>query len=103
MTPTEQQPTQATASTYRQKLSLSKEEKDQKGVDSKVRRAIIHADSDILRTEEAYAEAQEKLERAESADPFNLQAVLNAEVEVENIAETLERANAIKARLFPTT
>jgi hypothetical protein len=56
-----------------------------------------------LRTEEALAEATERLERAESADPFNLQSVINAEVEVENITEVLERANGIKARLFPAS
>jgi hypothetical protein len=97
------QTTQGASSTYRQRISLSKEEKDQKGIDSKVRRAVIHADSDILRTEEALAEATERLERAESADPFNLQSVINAEVEVENITEVLERANGIKARLFPAS
>ena len=100
---TTEQSTQANVSTYRQRISLSKEEKDLKAVDSKVRRAILHADSDILRTEEALTEAQEKLERVESADPFSLQAVMNAELEVENITEVLERARAIKDRLFPTT
>jgi hypothetical protein len=74
-----------------------------KAVDFKVRRALTHVDSDILRTEEALADAQEKLARAESADPFSMQNVLNAEREVENITETLKRANAVKARLFPTT
>lgn len=74
-----------------------------KAVDSKVKRAILHADSDILRTEEALTEAQEKLDKAESADPFSLQAVMNAEREVETITEVLERANKIKARLFPAS
>lgn len=89
--------------TYLQKISLSKEEKDQKALGSVVRRALIHVDSDLLKTEEALAEAEAKLERAESAQPFSLQAVLNAEVEVENIQEVLERANRIKTRLFPAS
>jgi hypothetical protein len=90
-------------STYRQNLSLSKEEKDQKAVDFKVRRALTHVDSDILRTEESLADAQERLAKAESADPFSMQAVINAELDVENITTVLARANKIKARLFPTT
>ena len=96
-------PTQGASSTYRQNLTLSKEEKDLKAVDFKVRRALTHVDSDLLRTEEALADALEKLSKAESADPFSMQAVMNAEVDVENITAALERANKIKARLFPTS
>jgi hypothetical protein len=62
---------------------------------------MTHVDSDILRTEEALADAQEKLAKAEGADPFSMQNVLNAENEVENITKVLERANAVKERLFP--
>jgi hypothetical protein len=56
-----------------------------------------------LRTEESLADAQERLAKAESADPFSMQAVINAELDVENITTVLARANKIKARLFPTT
>lgn len=74
-----------------------------KGLDSTVRRALLTVESDILKTEDALASAQEQLVKAESAQPFDLQTVINAEVKVEGYKEALKRAQAIKGRLFPTT
>lgn len=71
-----------------------------RAVDSTVRRALLTVDADILKTEDALASAKERLERAEGAQPFDLQAVINAEVEVENFTAVLERANDIRTRLF---
>lgn len=73
-----------------------------KGLDSTVRRALLTVESDILKTEDALASAQESLLRAESAQPFDLQTVINAELKVEGYQQALKRAQAIKARLFPT-
>lgn len=73
-----------------------------KGLDSTVRRALLTVESDILKTEDALASAQESLLKAEAAQPFDLQTVINAELRVEGYEQALERAQAIKARLFPT-
>lgn len=74
-----------------------------KGLDSTVRRALLTVESDILKTEDALASAQEQLAKAESAQPFDLQTVINAEVRVEGYQQALKRAQAIKARLFPAS
>ncbi len=89
-----------TKSSYKERLQQSPEEKDQKALDYQVKRAEQQLAADILETESAVDDAEQALEEAKSAVPFNTQAIINAQVALETAKDGLKRAKALKAELF---
>ena len=79
-------------------LQQSKEQKDQKGIQSRVSRAKLQLQSNILATKESLEAKQEALEGVILTG--NWVAVVQAQVEIEGLEDGLRRLEKLETELF---
>ena len=89
--------------TYKDRIQQSQEDKNQQASSHQVKQAELQLQSDILETELSVANAEIAVEEAKGANPFNSQALINAESTLEGYQNGLKKLQQYKAELFPTT
>jgi hypothetical protein len=61
----------------------------------------LQLQADLLDTELSVADAENALEDAKAAIPFNTQNIVDAQIALESAQDGLKRAKAIQSELFP--
>ena len=85
---------------YRDLLQQSQKEKDEQQVEFQVEEAQQQLQADVLATKRSLASSKQVLQAAKSARPFDSQAVINAQLQIEGLEDGLNRLNGLLAELF---
>jgi hypothetical protein len=81
-------------------LQQSSEERKEQDVQFEVKQAELQLSSDILATEKSLAEAMMKKTSAILSKPFDSQAIINLDIQIESLEDGLKRLNTLKEDLF---
>ena len=84
---------------YKNRKPLSLEEKDQKEVEFAIQNTKLQFEADKLATRRAIAECKECLNDLKSDYPINVQAIIDAQVELKNLEDGLEAIEALQKEL----
>ena len=85
---------------YKDLLQQSQKEKDEQQVEFQVEEAQQQLQADVLATKRSLASSRQVLLAAKSARPFDSQAVINAQLQIEGLEDGLNRLNGLLAELF---
>jgi len=94
------EPNTQAPSKYADLLAQSKEERDATQRDFDVQEAAQDLDGTILATKKRIASAQREVVVAKSQVPFNAQAILDAQLTLEDYQRGLEKLEALKTEMF---
>ena len=83
-----------------QLLQQSEKERADQDVQFEVKQAELRLQSDILATEKSLADAKMAKSRTLVSRPFNSQAVINADTQIEGLEDGLKRLKALQTELF---
>lgn len=86
--------------TYQERLLQSQADKNTQEVQFQVTDAHLQLQQNILNTGRSLAEAKRALEAAKSANPFNAQKIIDAQLIVESKEDAMKRLAAIQEELF---
>ncbi|CAM6001134.1 unnamed protein product [Sphagnum balticum] len=86
--------------TYQERLLQSQEDKNTQKVKFQVTDAHLQLQQNILNTDRSLAEAKIALEDAKSANPFNAQKIIDAQLIVESKEDAMTRLHALQTELF---
>lgn len=87
-------------SKYIELIQESAEESQLQEKQFQAKNAELQLQADILATEQSVFEAEEKLRNAKKAIPFNSQAIVDAQVNLEAANDALKRLKALQKELF---
>ena len=85
---------------YKDLLQQSQQEKDAQQVEFQVEEALQQLQADVLATKRSLASSKQVLLAAKSARPFDSQAVINAQLQIEGLEDGLRRLNGLLEELF---
>ncbi len=86
----------AQAKKYKTLLNKSQEETNKEQLSFKVSKAKLKLETSILATQESLCEAKEKLELVKGEFPFNPKGILDAENNVSDIENSIERLEGLR-------
>lgn len=89
--------------TYLDRISVSKEKKDQAELVQVAEDAGIQVQADISSAKKAKREAERELAATETAQPFSSEDYISAKRAVQNASEDLNDLEALRAELFPSS
>lgn len=89
--------------TYQERLLQSPAEKNAQEIQYQVSDAHLQLQKNILETGRSLAQARQSLEGVKSANPFNAQAIIDAQLIVESKEDALSRLKALEFELFVST
>lgn len=91
------------AQTYLERISVSKEKKDQAELAQQAEDAGIQVQADISAAKKAKRECERELSAATQAVPFDSESYISAKRGVEDASKDLSDLEAMKTELFPTS
>jgi hypothetical protein len=86
--------------TYKERLQQSLEDKTSQDIQFKASEASLQLQQDILNTGRELSVSKRNLEAAKSAYPFNSQAIINCQQDVEGYEEAMRRLEDLGRELF---
>ena len=81
---------------YKEKRFISEEETSSQAVEFMVEDAKLQFEKDLLETRKELSESQLELDSLKTQYPLDVQAIIDKQVEIENLNDAITRMNKLK-------